>query len=63
MILLKKHSTTTLPRYNQYGRVQSVFPSFYTLGAIEFFLQLFLTVGGQISTILARKTGIYKIYD
>jgi len=59
MILLNKHSTTTLPRYVLRGRLEAIFPSFFTLGAIEFFSQLFLTVGGQIPTIPRRKTRIY----
>ena len=63
MILLKKHSTTGLPRQFFHGRLDAIFPSFFTLGAIEFFLQLFLTLGGQIPTILARKTRIYKLYE
>ena len=63
MNLLTKQSTTGLPLQFFHGRLDAIFPSFFTLGAIDFFSQLFLTVGGQISTMLARKTGIYKIYD
>ena len=59
MILLTKQSTTGLPRQFSHGRLDAVFPSFFTLGAIDFFYQLFLTVGGQILTIPAHKTRIY----
>jgi len=59
MILLTKQSTTGLPRQFFHGRLDAIFPSFFTLGAIDFFSQLFLTLGGQIPTIPARKTRIY----
>ena len=59
MSLLRKQSTTTCFQDGRGGRVRAIFTSFFTLGAIEFFYQLFLTVGGQIPTIPARKTRIY----
>ena len=48
MISLRKHSTMTHFYNGIRGRLYSIFPSFFPLGAIEFFCENNLTLVGQI---------------